>query len=77
MIARPRAGVYPHKREWRRDEPGGYAPPGSSTMLRCALSTPPVGPLQPNTDYVVAIDGWEYPGPCRKCYGAMLHFRTR
>lgn len=40
-------------------------------------STPPVGPLQPNTEYVVTIDGWEYPGPCQKRYGATLHFRTR
>ena len=27
-------------------------------------STPPVGPLQPRTDYVVTIAGSEYPGPC-------------
>jgi len=50
-------------------------PPGSSGWH--VYSTPPVGPLQPNTDYLVTIDGWEYPGPCQKRYGATLHFRTR
>lgn len=50
-------------------------PPGGSGWH--VYSTPPVGPLQPNTDYVVTIDGWEYPGPCQKRYRATLHFRTR
>jgi hypothetical protein len=50
-------------------------PPGSSGWRM--YSTPPVGPLQPNTEYLVTIDGWEYPGPCQKRYGATLHFRTR
>jgi hypothetical protein len=48
-------------------------PPGSWHVY----STPPVGPLQPRTDYLVTIGGSEYPGPCAKRYGATLHFRTR
>ena len=50
-------------------------PPGSSAWH--VYTTPLVGPLQPNTEYLVTIDGWEYPGPCQKRYGATLHFRTR
>jgi hypothetical protein len=50
-------------------------PPGSSGWH--VYATPVLGPLQPNTDYLVTIDGWEYPGPCQKRYGATLHFRTR